>query len=111
MLTAEYAPGWPGIPPGRWASGAANVGTAPTFSDRVWFTLSHGILNEVYWPSQDQACIRDMGLVVTDGREYFSCRSGARSPDQYLADGVPGVPGSSTRASTGHLPDREGDRQ
>ncbi len=90
MLTAEYAPGWPGIP-ARWTSSAkTGVGTAPTFSSRVWFTLSHGILNEVYWPSQDQACIRDMGLVVTDGREYFSQEKRHAEPRvQYLADGVP----------------------
>ncbi len=38
----------------------------------VWFTLSHGILNEVYYPHLDQACIRDLGLIVTDGKSFFS---------------------------------------
>jgi glucoamylase len=33
----------------------------------VWFTLSHGIFNEIYYPRIDQACVRDMGLIVTDG--------------------------------------------
>jgi glucoamylase len=33
----------------------------------VWFTLSHGILNEVYYPGVDKACTRDCGLIVTDG--------------------------------------------
>jgi len=88
--TAEYAPGWPGIP-ARWTSSAkSGVGVALTFSSRVWFTLSHGILNEVYWPREDQACIRDMGLVVTDGREYFSQEKRHAEPRiQYLANGVP----------------------
>ena len=41
-------------------------------NSRVWFTLSHGILNEVYYPRIDKAAIRDSGLVVTDGQAFFS---------------------------------------
>ena len=72
-MTAErYAPGWPGIEP-RWTSSAkTGVGTALNLHSRVWFTLSHGILNEVYYPRVDQACTRDLGLIVTDGIGYFS---------------------------------------
>ena len=67
-----YAPGWPGIPP-RWTSSAkSGVGTAISRSSRVWFTLSHGILNEIYFPRVDTACTRDFGLLVTDGKEFFS---------------------------------------
>jgi glucoamylase len=67
-----YAPGWPGIPP-RWTSSAkTGVGTALSRSSRVWFTLSHGILNEVYYPRVDTACTRDLGLMVTDGTSFFS---------------------------------------
>jgi glucoamylase len=39
---------------------------------KVWFTLSHGILNEVYFPRVDQACTRDLGFIVTNGRDFFS---------------------------------------
>ena len=68
----RYAPGWPGIPP-RWTSSAkTGVGTALNLHSRVWFTLSHGILNEIYFPRVDQACTRDFGLIVTDGHGYFS---------------------------------------
>src|SRR5271156_929648 len=68
----RYAPGWPGIKP-RWTSSAkTGVGTALNLHSRVWFTLSHGILNEIYFPRVDQACTRDFGLIVTDGREFFS---------------------------------------
>jgi GH15 family glucan-1,4-alpha-glucosidase len=38
----------------------------------VWFTLSHGILDEIYSPRVDYACTRNFGLIVTDGRGYFS---------------------------------------
>ncbi len=68
----RYAPGWPGIAP-RWTSSAkTGIGTALNLHSRVWFTISHGILNEVYFPRVDQACTRDCGLIVTDGREFFS---------------------------------------
>jgi glucoamylase len=68
----RYAPGWPGIPP-RWTSSAkTGIGTALNLHSRVWFTLSHGILNEIYFPRVDQACTRDFGLIVTDGRGFFS---------------------------------------
>src|SRR6266516_6696792 len=66
------APGWPGIPP-RWTSSAkTGVGTALNRTSRVWFTMSHGILNEIYFPRVDSACTRDLGLIVTDGVSFFS---------------------------------------
>jgi len=68
----SFAPGWPGIPP-RWTSSAkTGVGTALNLHSRVWFTISHGILNEIYFPRVDQACTRDLGMLVTDGARYFS---------------------------------------
>lgn len=66
------APGRPGIP-ARWTSSAkTGVGTALSNESHVWFTVSHGILNEIYYPGIDKACIRDMGLIVTDGTSLFS---------------------------------------
>jgi glucoamylase len=66
------APGAPGIPP-RWTSSAkSGVGTALNQHSKVWFTVSHGILNEVYFPRVDQACTRDLGFLVTDGHAFFS---------------------------------------
>lgn len=66
MNSQDHAPGRPGIPP-RWTSSAkSGVGTSFDRVSRVWFTLSHGILNEVYYPRLDQACTRDMGFIVTD---------------------------------------------
>jgi glucoamylase len=84
------APGGPGIP-ARWTSSAkTGVGTALSNKSHVWFTLSHGILNEIYYPRIDQACIRDMGLIVTDGADFFSEeKRDAESEVQWLADGVP----------------------
>ena len=86
-----YAPGWPGIPP-RWTSSAkTGVGTAFNRSSRLWFTLSHGILNEIYFPRVDMACTRDLGLMVTDGSSFFSEEK--RHCKFEVAPIEPGVPG------------------
>ena len=87
---SSYAPGWPGIP-ARWTSSTkSGVGTAVGAASRVWFTLSHGILNEIYYPRVDSACTRDLGLIVTDGESYFSEeKRDARSEVSLLAPGVP----------------------
>ncbi len=59
-------------------------------TSRVWFTLSHGILNEVYYPRIDQACTRDFGLIVTDGRDFFSEeKRHSNSTHEPVAAGVP----------------------
>ena len=84
------APGWPGIQP-RWTSSAkSGVGTAMLETSRVWFTISHGILNEVYYPRVDQACIRDLGLIVTDGEGFFAEeKRDCTTSSSRLEDGVP----------------------
>jgi len=62
--------GKPGIPP-RWTSSSKEaVGTAYAASSRIWFTISHGILNEVYYPTIDRPQIRDLELLITDGRSF-----------------------------------------
>ena len=63
--------GYPGMPP-RWTrSSKEGVGTAYSTASRVWFTLSHGILNEVYFPTVDSPQVRDLGYLVTDGESLF----------------------------------------
>ena len=86
----SFAFGAPGIQP-RWTSSAkTGVGTALSNKSHVWFTLSHGIFNEIYSPRIDKACIRDMGFIVTDGKDFFSEEKSATVSDvQRLAEGVP----------------------
>ncbi len=67
---SRYAPGAPGLEP-RWTSSSKEgVGTAYHTSCRVWFTLSHGIVNEVYWPTIDRPNTRDFGFLITDGETF-----------------------------------------
>ena len=62
--------GAPGIEP-RWTSSAKEgVGTAYHTSCRVWFTLSHGIVNEVYYPHIDQPNTRDFQFLISDGETF-----------------------------------------
>jgi glucoamylase len=85
-----FAPGWPGAP-ARWTSSAkSGIGTAVSRASRVWFTLSHGILNEIYYPRVDHACTRDLGFIVTDGRSYFSEeKRDTRSETSQVSPGIP----------------------
>ncbi len=90
MLTNTITPpGAPGIAP-RWTSSSkSGVGTAAGRGSRVWFTISHGILNEIYAPRLDTACIRDFGFIVT-AENYFSEEK--RETEQTITmmeDGVP----------------------
>jgi len=63
--------GSPGLEP-RWTSSRKDtVATAYAASSRVWYTLSHGILNEIYYPTIDRPQIRDMELLFTDGETFF----------------------------------------
>lgn len=96
-LNQTFVPGHPGIPP-RWTSSAkSGVGTSLSSMSRAWFTLSHGILNEIYYPRIDQACVRDMGLSVSDGAEFFSeDKRNANSEIEFLAGGVPAFQITST---------------
>jgi glucoamylase len=62
--------GAPGLDP-RWTSSVKDaIGTAYSASSRVWFTCSHGVLNEIYHPTIDRAQVRDMEFMVTDGETF-----------------------------------------
>ena len=62
--------GAPGIEP-RWTSSAKEgVGTAYHTSCRLWFTLSHGIVNEIYYPHVDQPNTRDFQFLISDGETF-----------------------------------------
>lgn len=66
----SFAFGAPGIEP-RWTSSAKEgVGTAYHTSCRLWFTISHGIINEIYYPHVDQPNTRDFQFLVTDTETF-----------------------------------------
>ena len=90
MTSNNFAPGSPGIPPRLTSSAKTGVGTAHNPQSPLWFTFSHGILNELYYPGIDQACSRDMEFIITDGKDFFSEeKRNATSITTCLIEGVP----------------------
>jgi glucoamylase len=74
--------GAPGIEP-RWTSSAKEgVGTAYHTSCRIWFTLSHGIVNEIYYPHVDQPNTRDFQFLISDGETF--CHEEKRDLDHAI---------------------------
>jgi glucoamylase len=86
-----YAFGWPGID-ARWTSSAKSaVGTSLNSKSKVWYSINHGILNEIYYPQVDQACTRDLSFIVTDGKDFFSEeKRHTTHAIKHVAKGVPG---------------------
>src|SRR5256885_1814950 len=74
--------GAPGNEP-RWTrSTKEGIGTAYHTSCRVWFTLSHGIINEIYYPNVDSPNTRDLQLLITDGETF--CHEERRDLDHKI---------------------------
>jgi glucoamylase len=72
LLRKQPAWGAPGIEP-RWTrSDKDGVGTAYSALSRVWFTVSKGIPNEVYYPTIDRPQVRDLQYLITDGATFFN---------------------------------------
>jgi glucoamylase len=83
------APGAPGIDPTFTSSDKDMVGCALGLP-RLWYTLGHGILNEVYWPRIDIPQIRDLGFIVADGAGFWA--EVKRLDGRVFAQAAPGVP-------------------
>src|SRR3972149_3371662 len=70
MNNNSIAFGAPGIEP-RWTSSAKEgIGTAYHNASCIWFTLSHGIIDEIYFPHVDTPNTRDLQLLITDGESF-----------------------------------------
>ncbi len=72
------APGATPVEPGAWTTGGKDgIGTsAETHTavgqgvSKVWYTISRGQLNEVYYPQVDVANVQDLTFLVTDGSTF-----------------------------------------
>jgi glucoamylase len=68
---SQEAFGRPGIEP-RWTHGdKEGVGTAYSASSRLWFTMWHGYVTEIYYPTVDFPQVRDLQCLLTDGETFF----------------------------------------
>src|SRR5271163_3714847 len=69
--SSRPATGGPGIKP-RWTRGSKDaVGTPYSVAARTWFPFSAAAVEEVYYPTIDRPQIRDLQLLVTDGKSFF----------------------------------------
>jgi glucoamylase len=90
--TEKSAPGKPGDKP-LWTTSQNNgVGTARSQRSHVWFATERGILGEIFYPRVDLPSVKDMGMLVTAGDDFFSeekCDTDSKA--SWIKDGVPGV--------------------
>jgi glucoamylase len=88
-MSQSAAPGAPGLEPTWCSSDKDLVGTA-VGPARLWFTLGHGIVNEVYHPRIDIPQIRDLGIIVADGKGFWVELKRLQTHEMYLP--APGIP-------------------
>jgi glucoamylase len=64
------APGAPGAPAFWTPADKDGFGTATSLTSKVWHTLEQGELTEVYYPDLGTPAVRDLQLVVSDGKTF-----------------------------------------
>lgn len=69
----RQAIGAPGIAP-TWCSSDKDFVTTALGSARLWATVGHGIVNEIYWPSTGQPQIRDLGFYLVNDRRWVDLK-------------------------------------
>jgi glucoamylase len=79
--------GAPGISP-TWSSSDKDFVTTALDGPRLWATIGHGIINEVYWPSTGQPQIRDLGFYLVGATRWIDLKRERRyrlmTPRPYL---------------------------
>jgi glucoamylase len=70
--------GAPGIAP-TWSSSDKDYVSTALGGSRLWATVGHGIINEIYWPSTGQPQVRDFGFylvgeAVADGTRWIDLK-------------------------------------
>lgn len=73
LAWSNQAPGAPGFTPAWTDARKTQVGTSNSGTNSlVWFTNSNGILTETYYPTIDEAQIKDSQLLISDGRTFLA---------------------------------------
>ncbi len=76
-MSHNEAFGRPGIAP-TWSSSAKDFVVTALGPSRLWATLGHGIVNEVYWPATGLPQIRDLGFIVAGNGRWTEVKREAR---------------------------------
>lgn len=72
------APSGPSDLTPTWTSSAKDLVTTALGAGRVWATIGHGILNEVYWPSTGEPQIRDLAFIVAGAFGWVELKRAGR---------------------------------
>ena len=85
---AADAPGAPGLPP-TWSSSDKDFVTTSLGASRLWATIGHGVVNEVFWPSTGRPRLRDLTFYLVGENGWRDLKRVARYS---LAQPTPTLP-------------------
>ena len=80
------APGAPGAPAFWTPANKQGFGTSTTAQSKLWHTLQGGELTEVYYPDLGTPALRDLQLIVTDGKTFTDRETDATTQHVELVD-------------------------
>jgi glucoamylase len=87
MVMSDTAFGKPGIAP-TWCSSDKDFVTTALGAARLWATIGHGIVNEIYWPSTGQPQVRDVSFYLVGAGGWIDLKRTRRyvlgTPGPYL---------------------------
>jgi glucoamylase len=84
--SGAIAPGAPGAKAFWTPADKQGFGTSMTLQSKLWHTLQGGELTEVYYPDLGTPALRDLQLIVTDGRTFTDRESDATNQHVELVD-------------------------
>jgi glucoamylase len=86
-IVTSVAFGKPGIAP-TWCSSDKDFVTTALGVSRVWVTIGHGIVNEIYWPSTGTPQVRDLSFYLIGSSAWIDLKRTRRyrlsTPAPYL---------------------------
>jgi glucoamylase len=80
--------GAPGMPP-TWSSSDKDFVTTALGRSRLWATIGHGVINEVFWPSTGEPQIRDLTFYLVGQDGFIDLKRERRYALETPAPGVP----------------------
>ena len=87
VASAQTAPGAPGDPAIWTPADKDGFGTSTTTTSKVWHTLEHGRLTEVYYPDLGTPSVRTLDFIVSDGKTFAQRDSEAAQRSVQVVDG------------------------
>ncbi len=84
--SSNSAPGAPGSEAVWTEADKDGFGTSTTTGSKVWYTIDDGRMTEVYYPDLGTPSVRDMQLIVSDGKTFAELETEATTHKVELVD-------------------------